>query len=144
MNQINKTIKIFIFFSIFQFLACTRTPDRGPLEVKYDRDRCSECGMAISDQRFAAQIRGGKDHSHNAHKFDDIGCAMRFARKQTWFNEKETESYVMDYENKKWIDSLQAKYKKIKTSPMGYGYSAHEKVDGIVLGYDEVAKKIGE
>lgn len=134
---------IILFFAVF-FVSCTKTPDRGPIEIKFDRDRCSECGMAISDARFAAQIRGGKDHSYNAHKFDDIGCAMKFARKQVWFKEKETESFVMDYDNNKWIDSLKAKYKKIKTSPMGYGYSAHESGDEKSLSYESVDKAIGE
>lgn len=136
----------FLFYSLllFTFASCTQTPDKGPLEIKYDRDRCSECGMAISDKRFAAQIRGGKDHSHHAHKFDDVGCAMKFARKQVWFKDKETEVFVMDYDKNEWIDALRAKYKKIKTSPMGYGYSAHYSGDEKSSDYSSVDKAIGE
>ena len=43
----------------------------GMAEIKWDRDTCTRCRMAISDRRFAAQVRGGpKDQ---VFKFDDIG-----------------------------------------------------------------------
>jgi hypothetical protein len=42
--------------------------------------RCVRCGMAISDRRFAVQLRGGP--KNEAFKFDDIGCAT------TWCSEK--------------------------------------------------------
>lgn len=140
-KQSSILILILLFFGL---ISCTQVKETGPLEIKYDRDACSECGMAISDSRFAAQIRGGKDHKHSAYKFDDIGCAMKFARKQAWFKDADTESYVMDYETKEWLNSLTAHYRKTKTSPMGYGYSAHKQSRENSFSYDDVNKAIGE
>lgn len=138
-------IKYFLFgILIFSLFSCTKKTDRGPLEIKYDRDRCSECGMAISDNRFAAQIRGGKDHAYHAHKFDDVGCALKFSKKQSWFKDAETEFFVRDYEKDKWLEAGKAQYKKVKASPMGYGYSAHENGDDKSMNYEAVNKALGE
>lgn len=52
----------------------------GMLPIKWDRDTCVRCAMAISDRRFAVQVRGGPKNL--AFNFDDIGCAT------TWCSEK--------------------------------------------------------
>lgn len=103
---------------------CTQTPKTGPVEVKYGRDLCSECGMAVSDKRFAAQIRGGNDHK--AFIFDDIGCALRYSQTQSWFKESSTEFFVADYKTSEWIQAQKAFYSKVKGTPMNYGYAANK------------------
>ena len=102
--------------------ACSGDPKTGPVEIKWDRDGCTHCGMALSDRHFAAQVRGGP--KHQAFKFDDIGCVVEWLKKQPWAGDATTEIWVMDYHSGKWIDARQARYIGGKTSPMAYGYAA--------------------
>ena len=51
------------------------TDDKWPEGMKsiiWDRDTCVRCNMAISDRRFAAELRGGPKDT--VFKFDDPGC----------------------------------------------------------------------
>ena len=50
----------------------------GMAEIKWDRDTCVRCSMAISDRRFAAEMRGGEKNI--VFKFDDIGCVVFWMR----------------------------------------------------------------
>jgi hypothetical protein len=53
------------------------TDDKWPEGMKsiiWDRDTCVRCNMAISDRRFAAEMRGGPKDT--VFKFDDGGCVV--------------------------------------------------------------------
>ncbi len=113
---------ILLFVSAAFLAACSGDPKTGPVEIKWDRDGCTHCGMALSDRHFAAQVRGGP--KKQAFKFDDIGCAVEWLQKQTWASDAGTEIWVMDYREGKWIDARKARYIGGKTSPMAYGYAA--------------------
>lgn len=54
--------------------------------------------MAISDQRFAAEII---DEHGEAFKFDDIGCMFDFMEQRT--DVKINGRFVKDFETKEWI-----------------------------------------
>lgn len=101
----------------------------GMLPFKWDRDVCLRCGMAISDKRFPAQIRGGPKKT--AFKFDDIGCAATWydekLKEHPWMLEPATKFWVADYASKslKWLDARSAHYLSGKTSPMGYNFGAY-------------------
>ena len=91
-----------------------------PAEVAWDRDVCISCRMALSDNRYSAQIVDAKG---KAYLFDDIGCAILWAQKRDdmegaryWVNDKETTE---------WIDASLANWTfGDKNTPMGYGFSA--------------------
>lgn len=102
--------------------ACSGEPKTGPVEIKWDRDGCAHCGMALSDRHFAAQARGGP--KHQAYKFDDIGCVVEWLKKQPWASDAATEIWVMNYRTGKWVDARKARYVGGKTSPMAYGFAA--------------------
>ncbi|MBS4096560.1 MAG: nitrous oxide reductase accessory protein NosL [Sulfuricella sp.] len=120
--------------------ACSADPKTGPVEIKWDRDGCTHCGMALSDRHFAAQARGGP--KRQVWKFDDIGCLVEFLKKQAWRDDPSTELWVMDYRAEKWIDARKAHYIGGKTSPMAYGYAALESEAPDSIDFAEVSKRV--
>lgn len=112
--------------------ACGRSGEwaEGMAEIKWDRDTCVRCSMAISDRRFAAQMRGGPRDT--VFKFDDIGCVAHWLRGKTkdhpWMADAATRIWVADMASRadgmKWLDAKQAQYIGGKTSPMGYNFGA--------------------
>lgn len=103
-------------------------PD-GMVEIKWDRDVCPRCSMAISDRRFAAELRGGPKDM--AVKFDDIGCFTFWIRDNIksypWLADPATRMWVADATSKgkevTWLDPRKAQF-ITKTSPMGYNFGA--------------------
>lgn len=104
---------------------CSRQADTGPVEVRWDKETCSRCAMAVSDRNYSAQVRGGPaDKNTKIYKFDDIGCAVIWLDKQAWKADPRTEIWVTDYRNGKWIDARKANFVTGKVTPMGYGLGA--------------------
>lgn len=122
----------------------TAWPD-GMAPIKWDRDNCTRCGMAISDRRFAVQVRGGPRNA--ALKFDDIGCATTWcaekARDNAWVNDAATRFWVADFERPgvAWLNARLAHYGRGPRSPMGYDYSAHAQAAPERLGFEAMAEK---
>ncbi len=105
---------------------CSQGPDTGPGEVRWDRDICVRCAMAISDPMYSAQIRvhppgGGRS---KLYKFDDIGCAVIWLDQQPFKEDPSVEIWVNDYHTGKWIDARKAWYVPGRVTPMGYGLGA--------------------
>jgi len=98
--------------------ACGVEPDSGPGKVSWDRDTCERCQMAISDRSFATQLRTTDGHLH---RFDDVGCALIWERDQA---ADVTEVWVRELEGDSWLDGHDARFVKVRNSPMGYGYGA--------------------
>jgi len=83
---------------------CSGEQATGPGEVRWDRESCTRCAMAVSDRHYAAQVRGGAAGQRTRlYKFDDIGCAVVWLDQQDW--------------------SL-ASYVTGKVTPMDYGLGA--------------------
>ncbi|HFD79772.1 MAG TPA: protein NosL [Gammaproteobacteria bacterium] len=107
--------------------ACSRGPETGPVEVKWDRDTCHRCGMVLSDRRHAAQVRGGPAGERTrVYLFDDIGGAIVWLQEQPWKNDPRTELWVTDYRNGHWIDGFKATYLSGQRTPMDFGLGAQE------------------
>ena len=112
--------------TVLVLTACSRAPETGPGKVRWDRDTCVRCGMAISDPMYSAQIRvhphgGGKS---KLYKFDDIGCAVIWLDQQPFKDDPSVEIWVNDYQTGKWIDARKAWYVPGRVTPMGYGLGA--------------------
>lgn len=116
--------------------ACTRGAQTGPVEIKWDRDVCAHCSMAISDRRFAAQLRGGP--KGEVFKFDDVGCAIGFLERQPWGRDAATQVWVTAYGDGRWLDARTAKYQPGKTSPMGYNFAALAPDAGEGVSFDQL------
>lgn len=101
----------------------------GMQPIKWDRDTCIVCNMAISDRRFAGQMRGGPKNT--VFKFDDPGCIALcmhdMAAKFPWVRDPATQIWVMDSSVRgnemRWLDARTAQY-AAKFSPMGYNFAA--------------------
>lgn len=123
------------------FLAgCGGEPETGPVAVKWDRDTCARCNMALSDKRYAAQVRGGP--KHQAYRFDDFGCAVFWLRDKPWAGDPATEFWVMDTRSGNWIDARKAHYVPGKMTPMAYGFGAVALPEAGSLNYEEARKQI--
>lgn len=120
--------------------ACSRQPETGPVEIKWDRDTCKRCSMAISDRLYAVEVRGGP--KREVFKFDDVGCAVHWLKNQPWGNDGSIELWVMDFRSGKWLDARQARYVTGKRTPMGYGYGASaENLPGSIS-FEEARKQL--
>lgn len=120
--------------------ACTHETATGPVEVKWDRDTCKRCSMAISDRHYAVEIRGGP--KKEVFKFDDLGCAVHWLKDQPWAEEPANEIWVADFSSGKWLDARTAHYIGGKTTPMAYGYGASAEALPGSIGFDEVKKQL--
>ena len=133
--------RIFLLGAIALFLAaCSRTPETGPVELKWDRDTCKRCSMAISDRHYAVQVRGGP--KKQVFKFDDIGCAVHWLKDQPWGNDPATEIWVTDFRSGKWLDARAAHYVAGKTTPMAYGFGASAEALPGSISFEEVRKQL--
>jgi copper chaperone NosL len=106
---------LFFFFICLSFFACGSSEIK-PVDI-YPEDMCSHCRMAISDQRFAAEIITADGE---VFKFDDLGCVERFKEKSA--DLKIAATFVKDYETKNWLPYERSTIVQtsIKT-PMGSG-----------------------
>ena len=112
---------------------------------KWDRDVCTRCRMAISDRRFACQIRGGPKDT--VFKFDDIGCAATWLAEKgkefPWMADATTRVWVGEFASggKNWLDATAAHYVFGKTSPMGYNFAAYTEKQTDSLSFDAMGQK---
>lgn len=90
----------------------------GPARIAYGRDACDHCGMAISEPRYAVQVRRGP----KAARFDDFGCAVLWLERHG--EADVTEIWAMDLEREQWLDARAAFYRGGQRTPMAYGFAA--------------------
>jgi copper chaperone NosL len=101
----------------------------GMQPIKWDRDTCVVCNMAISERRFAGEMRGGPKNT--VFKFDDPGCIALWlndkAAQFPWIKEPATKIWVADVGSRgndiHWLEARTAQY-VAKFSPMGYNFGA--------------------
>lgn len=104
-------------------LACGSGPATGPVEPHWNRDVCERCNMALSDRRYAAQLR---DAEGQVHFFDDIGCALLWSDEQLGGEARPSEFWVRDRSGQRWIDAFRARYRPGEQTPMDFGFGAVE------------------
>jgi copper chaperone NosL len=93
----------------------------GPPEIVLGEDRCVECGMIISDLRFAAAAVTPEGASL---LFDDIGDMLRYRTRAEL--PEGTVYFVHDYDSREWLEADSAFYVQSNRihSPMGSGVAA--------------------
>ena len=99
--------------------ACSE-PRSGPVGIVWGRHACDHCAMAISERRFAAQVRRGP---RDVARFDDFGCAVLWLEGQGG-PDAATELWVMDEAGVEWLDARRASYRSGERTPMAYGFAA--------------------
>ena len=120
----------------------------GMLPIKWDRDACLRCKMAISDRRFAVQVRGGP--RAEAFKFDDIGCAVSWChdkrKDHPWTADAATRWWVAESrsDGHQWLDARRAQFIAGPRSPMGYDLLAVAAEQPGSVDFDTMARKVVE
>ncbi len=118
-------MRVLISVLFLMLAACAPEQSTGPAEVRWDRDVCARCNMAVSDRHYAAQLRGAAAGERTRlYKFDDLGCAVIWLEQQDWKDDPRTEIWVTDYESGEWLDAREASYVTERISPMNYGLGA--------------------
>ena len=141
-----KRFAFILIIPLFLLLtACEEEKTTGAVDIRWDREICARCAMAVSDRNFSAQVRGGREGKKaKVYKFDDLGCAVIWLDKQNWKDDLRTEIWVNNHKDGKWINAKTAWYIKMKNTPMDYGLGAQlEKVDG-AINYEQAVKHIYE
>lgn len=124
-----------VIFTLIGVACRAGNGDPRPPELMLGSDVCEECGMVVSDARYAAATiiesgplteSGSLTQSGHTHKFDDLAEMFIFQAKhpedvvRAWF--------VHDYETETWLRGETAVYVMSEAihSPMGYGVVAFE------------------
>lgn len=141
--------KTFILLALLVVLgACQAQPDLSqPPEIVYGEDVCTECGMIISEPRFASAYY---TQDGEARSFDDIGGMLTHHAEH---QEDVAQFWVHDYETEEWIVAEEAFYvsgEELHT-PMGYGvvaFSDQERAqqfadqsDAMLMSFDGITEK---
>jgi hypothetical protein len=140
-SALGNAVRATLFSTGLVFLAaCGGEPRTGAVEVHWDRDVCERCQMSISDPHFAAQVRthaGGE-----AHKFDDLGCAVLWMAEHAAEGEAQAELWVRDLHQDRWLDGFRSHYVSGQKTPMGFGWGASADATQESVGFAEVEQHI--
>jgi len=127
----------------FLLSGCSGQDATGPVEVRWDRDTCTRCAMAVSDRYSAAQVRGAPaGQATRVYTFDDIGCAVIWLDGQSWKDDARTEIWVAEMHTGNWIDARTAQYVTGKITPMDYGLGAQREALPGSLDFTQAMKHI--
>lgn len=138
-------IRLLLIIFATLLAGCSAEPQTGPGEVRWDREICARCAMAVSDPNFAAQVRGGPaGGTSKLYKFDDIGCAVLWLEQQPWRDDADTELWVNSYEDGAWIDARSAWYVPGKITPMDYGLGAQREQTDNSIDFTQAVERIHE
>ncbi len=138
-------VNALLIFTLLFLSVCSNEPDTGPGKVRWDREICERCAMAVSDRNYSAQVRGGAaEKKTKLYKFDDLGCAVIWLDEQPWKEDPRTEIWVTDFSSGKWINAKTAWYVTGKTTPMDYQLGAQSTAEKNALNYEQAKKHIYE
>lgn len=98
--------------------ACGSADASGPPEISYGRDICVECGMIVSEARFAAAYRLADGEEKI---FDDLGGLLLHSRDAGDALDPAT-TWVHDFETEEWVAVEEAYFVPTLSvsSPMGH------------------------
>ncbi len=123
--------------------SCSKEPETGPGEVRWDREVCNRCVMAVGDRHYSAQVRGITTRNDTQlYYFDDLGCAVQWLDKQEWKDDPRVEVWVNDYRNGQWIDGYTAWYVPGKITPMDFGLGATIEEEDGAMAYQAAVERI--
>lgn len=119
---------ILFTFLLFLLAACggAQVDPNTPPEIVYGEDVCDQCGMIISDDRFAAALvieKAANDFQYLL--FDDAGEMFAFVAEDNG-QSKIASWFVHDYNSREWLDATSAWFVVADSlqTPMGFGIAA--------------------
>lgn len=102
--------------------ACGTADATGPPDINYGRDVCLQCGMIVSEEKFAAAytLDSGEERS-----FDDLGDLILYVRAANETIDP-LKGWVHDYETEEWVDLANAHFVPTLSvsTPMGHSIIA--------------------
>jgi copper chaperone NosL len=103
-------------------VACSSGPP-APAELDTRNESCAHCRMAVSDQRFAAQVGAPGELPRF---FDDVGCLASWLKDQPTLP-KGAVAWVADHRTRAWVVAAEAVYTRVPglETPMGSHLVAH-------------------
>lgn len=104
---------------------CSRTDIDAPPTVHYGESMCAECGMIVSDERFASAIIIRDDRGRlDTIVFDDVGDQVIYEKARPELDI--VRRWVHDYATSAWIPAESAYFVKAATirTPMASGIVA--------------------
>ena len=126
----------------FAGAGCDNAPATGPVDPTWDRDVCERCQMALSDRRFAAEIRMADDGRPRF--FDDFGCASLWLDEQEALGRSASEFWVRSRDGERWLDAGRAYFVPVERTPMGYGLAAQAESSAGALRLEAARKRVRE
>jgi len=94
-----------------------------PRAVRLGRETCQNCGMTVSDARYAALIWDSE--YGRVRVYDDFGCAVVAAFQRKELDRADVAFWVADETDPaKWLDARAARFRDNAATPMGYGHAA--------------------
>jgi copper chaperone NosL len=116
-----RTGAILVVFAVAA--ACGAGPTR-PASLNGANDACRHCRMAVSNQRFAAQIVAPGEEPLF---FDDIGCLSTYVQ-QTPGLARDAVAYVADHRTGEWVPAGTAIFTSVPglDTPMASHLIAHD------------------
>ena len=132
-------MKKFALLLFLMIIACKGgNEEQLPVDFVWDRTRCEECKMALSDPHYSAQVIDAKGQ---AYFFDDIGCAILWLQRQPWKDKART--WVNDVKTSEWIEAKKANWiSGDPQTPMGYGFAATLSPVQNALDYETVKQRM--
>jgi copper chaperone NosL len=106
---------------------CSGDKPLDPPDIRFGQDTCAECGMIVSDERFAGAIVYRRDREVQHALFDDVGEMLTFtpphAEASRW--------WVRDAQTRAWVDADAAHFvvESRTHTPMGTGVLAFASSD---------------
>lgn len=101
---------------------CGESPTLDPPDVRWGQDVCAECGMILSETRYAAAVIYLVDGERNVRLFDDIGEMFEIDDPPR----HDVRYWVGDAGTERWIDAETAVFVRSPAihTPMGRGVAA--------------------
>ena len=140
----NKLLKRCLMWMLVLFAAATvgllvlraqALPD-GVRPVVWDKEACAECGMAVSDPRFAVQLQTRDGQVVN---FDDPGCLFIYIIR---FDPPVHAVYFHALDGVNWLNGEQVGFVATSLSPMGYNLAAVPRGTPGALTFAEALEKM--
>jgi copper chaperone NosL len=102
--------------------SCGDVPTLDPPDVRWGQDVCVECGMILSDGRYASAAVAIQNGERQIYLYDDVGEMMAHPPK----TKGSLKYWARDIQTQEWIDAATAYYVKSRDlhTPMGYGVVA--------------------
>lgn len=142
------TRRVFLIIALGLSVAGCQSPRRPP--IRFGRDICAQCGMIISEARFAAAYITKQGQWRF---FDDLGDMLVFYISH---DEEVADSWVHDYELEDWLKAESAFFVTSSAlhTPMGHGMVAvtsrehadrlADQTDGTVLTFAEALARFAQ